>query len=260
MVKQYIGNNNANYKVAEKSGWGLWWESWQMIGNGGNDTLVGGAEGDKIYGGADNDWLYGRDGNDYLYGDTGNDIIYGENHNDYIEGGSGNDYLYGGSGNDTIHGQDDHDYILGGMGNDYLSGGTGNDTIYGEANNDQLLGHTGNDRLVGDSGNDFIDGYNWNIGGVEYDTLTGGGDADTFALGRVATGISYLGNGYATITDFDWREGDKIQVYGRTGYSLGQGNFVGTAATDTVIYQNGDAIGIVQDTIDINLNTDFIFL
>jgi Ca2+-binding RTX toxin-like protein len=263
MAREYIGNNLDNIAQAEESGFWLFehWESWKMVGNGGDDTLTGGAEDDTIYGGEGNDSLEGGDDDDFLYGDADNDTLHGQAGDDKLYGGTGDDFLYGGTGNDRLHGQEGNDYLSGGRnGDDYLSGGSGNDTLYGRTGNDELLGHTGNDLLGGGDGNDFLDGYSWDGNGTEYDTLEGGGHADLFVLGRASTGISYQGAGYALITDFDWREGDKIQVYGRTGYSLGTQNLAGSSALDTLIFHNGDVIGVVQDTTDVSLTSDFIYL
>lgn len=266
MGSKVLGSGNDYFAASQEWQWlppGYVWKPWAISGNIGNDTLIGGAEGDSIYGGAHDDWLHGRDGNDSLYGDTGNDIIFGEGGHDYIEGGLDNDFLAGGAGNDRLHGQDGNDYLYGELGNDYLSGGAGNDTIYGGGNDDRLLGHTGNDKLVGDSGNDFLDGYSWNSRGIERDTLTGGGDADIFALGRANFGVFYSGDqnlGYATITDFNLQEGDTIQLYGRSGYDFKLGSMVGNAAIqDTIITYNNDIIGVVQDTDLVNIIRDGIF-
>jgi hypothetical protein len=114
--------------------------------------------------------------------------------------------------------------------------------------------------MFGGAGNDILNGYSWvGTNSVEYDSMTGGFDADTFVLGD-ANRVFYQGEGYATITDFDWREGDKIQVHGRQGYTLGSGNYVGTTDRDTLLYYNNDLIAVIQDTTDVNLANDFTFI
>jgi Ca2+-binding RTX toxin-like protein len=158
--------------------------------------------------------------------------------------------------------------MYGDAGNDYLDGGTGNDKLYGEAGNDTLLGSDGNDSLYGGTGtdslnggagNDFLNGGGSSYNSSEYDTLTGGGGADRFALGD-SSGSFYLGAGYATITDFQWSEGDKIQIYGSSSnYTLDKNsNWSGSSALDTAIYKNGDLIAVVQDSTNVYLNYDFI--
>jgi Ca2+-binding RTX toxin-like protein len=189
-----------------------------------------------------NEWeswkMYGKGGNDTLTGGPKNDTLYGDEGNDSLKGGGGDDYLYGGSEHDTI------------------DGGTGNDVLYGESGNDVLYGWSGNDYLSGGTGNDRLDGYA--TSGTEYDTLLGGIGADTFDLGGSSWGVSYLGSGYATITDFYWGEGDKFEVMGSfNNYSLGYSqNFSGSSILDTGIYYNGDLIAVVQDTTDVILSTD----
>lgn len=182
--------------------------------------------------------INGTNGNDNLYGTSYGDSIYALGGNDYVNAGAGNDYVEGGIGDDAVYGQDGNDTLLGGDGNDYLLGGIGNDALTGGAGNDILTG-------------------NWG-----YDTLTGGNGADTFIIHQAGWrgDTSYLGNGYALITDFKWWEGDKIQVlYDTSQYSIDQ-NFdygVGTSAVDTAIYQGNDLIAILQDTTNFIPASDF---
>ncbi|PSB15336.1 hypothetical protein C7B76_14005, partial [filamentous cyanobacterium CCP2] len=112
--------------------------------------------------------------------------------------------------------------------------------------------------LIGGAGNDYLDGYG---GGVEYDVLTGGLGADTFALGNRSRAY-YRGQGYARITDFNPFQGDKIQVFGSiSDYSLNKSaNFVGGRTPDTRIYYRGDLIGVAQDTTNVFLTRDFAFV
>lgn len=139
------------------------------------------------------------------------------------------------------------------MGSESLTayGYGGNDTLLGNTNNDSLYGGTGNDRLSGWSGNDYLDGfgsYAFNSG--EYDTLTGGSGSDTFVLGDRG-GRGYLGNGYATITDYN-SASDYIQLtrgfsytFERTGSS---NNFSGNSTSDLLIRTSGgDILGVLQD-------------
>jgi Ca2+-binding RTX toxin-like protein len=167
---------------------------------------------------------------------------YGQAGSDVIQGGAGNDFIYG----EASLGDGD-DYLYGYGGNDHLEGGNGNDTLYGGAGHDVLLGGDGQDRL---------DGYA--TSGVEYDTLTGGANSDTFVLGGY-WGVSYQGNGHATITDWD-ASADYVEILGSTDqYSLGALSYnVGGQATDTTLYYQSDLIAIFQDTTDVNFNRDFL--
>jgi Ca2+-binding RTX toxin-like protein len=141
-------------------------------------------------------------------------------------GGDGNDLIYGGSSSDL------------GFNNDTLDGGSGNDT---------LLGGYGSDSLVGGAGNDLLLG----IGG--FDTLTGGTGSDGFVLGGAGS-VFYTGSGYATITDWNPFEGDRIfvdQASLAAGlYSVQIGDFgVGTSAADTkILYGGTDTVAIVADS------------
>jgi Ca2+-binding RTX toxin-like protein len=162
---------------------------------------------------------------DYIFGDAGNDLIYGWDGNDNIDGWTDNDTLYGESGNDTLLGFDGHDSLIGG---------------------------SGSDSLLGEAGNDTLNGYGFST--YEYDTLSGGTGADTFVLGD-SWGAFYEGSGYATITDFDWSEGDKFQVYGSSNdYSLSNDG------SGVDIYYQGDLIAFVENTTDVLLSADFIYV
>lgn len=128
-------------------------------------------------------------------------------------------------------------------------------TLFGVAGNDLLLGGRGSDTLRGGAGNDVLEGFAadgrwWTH---EYDTLTGDGGADVFVIGisERPEGVSayrssasserfpqYLGQGKVYITDFNWREGDKIEVFGEIGnYRV---DFWGTTA---LIYWDGWELG-----------------
>ncbi|MGB5975243.1 MAG: M10 family metallopeptidase C-terminal domain-containing protein, partial [Nodosilinea sp.] len=149
-------------------------------------------------------------------------------------------------------------------------GGSGDDTLVGNEVDNLLYGLGGSDSLYGGSGDDLLNGYGGTSG--EYDILSGDysysepdkearlDGADTFVLGD-ASGAYYLGNGYATITDFYWAEGDKFEVYGsQSDYSLGFESWSGGEAIDTLIYYQSDLIGVVQDTTDVIASLDFTFV
>lgn len=204
------------------------------------------------------DFLEGHNVRDDIFAQGGNDTVYGYGGDDWLFGDDGDDNIDGGEGNDRIWGDAAHD--LNATGNDTLNGGSGNDTVFGQSGNDTLLGMSGNDELYGGDGDDRLDGYATT--GTEYDTLSGGAGADTFVLGGW-WGVSYQGFGEATITDFNWGEGDKFEVAGdASNYSLGTSNWSGSSALDTGIYYNGDLIAVVQDRSgsDVLLPDDFIFV
>jgi Ca2+-binding RTX toxin-like protein len=225
--------------------------------------------------------MSGGTGNDIYYVDTMSDIVteYAGEGTDLVYSSVSTNYkwlpanvenltltgtAYYGDGNDL------NNVIQGTNSGNSLYGYGGNDTLYGYGGNDYLTGGTGSDTLIGGSGNDSLNGYGGTTG--EYDILSGdysssqpgvkdsSDGADTFILGD-ASKAYYLGSGYATITDFYWSEGDKIQVHGsQSNYSLSFQNWSGSSANDTLIYSNSDLIGVVQDTTNVILSADFIFV
>jgi Ca2+-binding RTX toxin-like protein len=256
-----------------------------LYGGNGNDALYGWTDDDYMSGGEDNDYLDGWEGNDTLSGDGGNDVlvawkgndlIYGGDDNDWLDGSYDNDTLYGGKGDDTLgnsvvpesgddimYGQDGNDQLYGGEGNDFLVGDTlsagesavGNDTLNGGDNNDSLYGGRGNDSLMGGDGNDFLSGT-FSGSTTDLDIFTGGAGADLFSLGynsSFGAEIHYLGAGYATITDFNRWDGDRIRIGGSSSnYRLENPyNYGNPSVQDTTIYLGSDLIAIVQDTTDL---------
>jgi Ca2+-binding RTX toxin-like protein len=207
--------------------------------------------------GIDKPMLVGTNEADSIYGKAGNDILSGLGGNDYLEGGIGNDQLYGGIGNDDLRGEAGNDYLNGGIGNDYLNGGTGSDKLYGGIGNDKLYGEAGNDFLTGGIGKDYLNGFS---NGTEFDTLSGGADADKFVLGAQNYYNFYTGEGFALITDFNSLQGDKIALFETVDkYSLVSGNFGygNPNVQDTKILFGNDEIGVLQDTTNVKA-TDFI--
>lgn len=281
-----VGDDNSNNLSAVGS-----FVTTYIWGLGGNDTLTGGFNSDIIYGGAGDDYLNGGFGDDYLNGGDGNDTL---------DGGYGYDTLDGGNGTDTatysfwevwegginanlqtgvvaffndrnssterlisienVVGSSGNDEIVGNSEDNVLSGEYGNDFLSGEDGNDVLLGGKGNDTLNGGNGNDILQGSDVS-NSVEKDTLLGGYGADTFVLGTSNESL-YLGDGFATILDFKWWEGDTIQVAGGIGdYRLDiTRNFSGDSAFDTAIYRGNDLIAVVQDTMDVIPAFDFSFV
>ncbi|NEO30116.1 MAG: calcium-binding protein [Symploca sp. SIO3C6] len=92
-------------------------------------------------------------------------------------------------------------------GDDLLEGTESNDTLIGGNGDDQLFGQNSNDILVGASGNDIL------VGG----------------LGEDIFHFNYLADGIDLITDFEWSEGDKIQIY-QSGF--------GASSTDNFSYNS----------------------
>ena len=181
----------------------------------------------------------------------------GTSRDDVLNGGLGDDRIFGFAGNDELIGNAGNDFLDGGNGRDFLNGGDGNDELIGGNGRDILLGYSGDDVLVGGRGDDVLDGYAFT--GTEFDTLTGGNGFDTFVLGGF-WGVSYLGDGYATITDWDFRR-DFLEVAGNSNqYSLGVENFSGDSSLDTLVYFEDDLIAVLEDSTNVVVARDFIFV
>lgn len=192
-----------------------------ISGSEGGDRLTGDGFGNTLDGGSGDDTLDGGRGRDTLLGGEGDDILITDNFDvDIIDGGTGYDQVYasvdtaasgftftltsamnvegisGGGGNDVLDasamttGVD----VLGHEGDDVVTGGSGNDVLEGGADNDVMFGETGADTL---------------IGGADNDTLNGGADGDLFAFAD--------GWGHDVIVDFNFAEGDKINLFDVNG-------------------------------------------
>lgn len=222
----------------------------QIYGGSGNDYLSGGDSGDTLYGGTGDDTLNSRDGiADLLIGGTGDDLYIvngdillnsntvatdvdniqenlnegtdtvestgsyqlGENLENLILIGSSDIDGLGNELDNRIEGNSGKNFLVTGDGNDYLIGYENDDIVVGEAGRDTLLGGTGDDLLNGGSESDTL------TGGAGSDTLTGGTDADTFVFSSPLDGVD-------NITDFNWEEGDKIQI-SAIGFGIGQDDY-----------------------------------
>ena len=97
--------------------------------------------------------------------------------------------------------------------------------VLGGREDDILTGNIGTGLLVGGEGNDIL------IGGIGNDTLTGGTGADTFSLNADEAGY-----GNATIIDYSFAEGDKIDLIGFNGV---------TGFADLDIANNADGNAVI---------------
>jgi Ca2+-binding RTX toxin-like protein len=223
-----------------------------LLGRNGADRILGGSGNDSIDGGADDDRLHGDAGNDTVLGGLGDDVIVAGAGNDSIDGGRNDDSLAGNAGNDALSGNTGNDDLWGGAGADTLDGGDGNDFMAGGFGADRLSGGLGNDVILSrsDAGEPEIaqrpgaarmtnDVFQAN------DTLTGGAGADLFRWELVVNAPEEVAEAHASssgwinwggvtgenggihdhwvdgigtdvITDFDWAEGDRIQIAGHT--------------------------------------------
>lgn len=289
---EIIGNNYAN-KLIGNSG------NDTLEGRDGTDILDGGAGSDVMIGGHGNDIYYINNPGDVIIENKfeGNDIVFstisysiedtyldsivllnyaysaiGNKFDNHLKGNNLSNDIFGGDGNDQIKSEGGNDTLDGAAGNDTLYAREGNDILLGGSGSDSLFGGQGSDELLGGLGSDYLDAYR-GLGGSEYDILTGdpivlswleiasdSQQPDVFVLGNIWSSY-YLGDGYALIKDFSSSGADKIKVHGSiSDYSLEYDSVSGQANFDTSIYFRGELIGIVEDTIEVDLAKDFSFV
>ncbi|WP_334165023.1 calcium-binding protein [Phenylobacterium sp.] len=194
----------------------------------GFEKIIGGIYGDTLSGSAGADNLMAGGGDDSLQGGDGRDYLRGEAGADYIVGGAAFDDIHGNQGDDTASGGDGDDWVVGGQDNDRLSGDLGDDIVYGNLGNDVLDGGAGADIVRGGQGDDVLaggEGNDWLSGDRGDDNLTGGAGADIFH--------SFVDAGIDLVTDFNFAEGDRVQLDPGTAYTLAQ------VGADTVIDMGG---------------------
>ena len=220
-----------------------------IVGSAGTEYINGGGGDDVIYGQGGFDHLSGGGGNDRVLGGAGDDTIFTSVGQDDLDGGTGFDTLQltlkngqgwqvslqsgiayqvvgGGlldpnvelnvadiTNFEAVRGSWADDFIEGDDGNNILDDGGSfgtqdNDTIFGLGGDDTIRIKAGQDTVDGGSGADRIEVRGFNMDDHQ---LTGGADGDTFVFdlhGRQSGKA-------ATITDFDWREGDIIEIDSR---------------------------------------------
>jgi len=187
---------------------------------------------------AEHDHLNGTSSGNMLFTGGGDDAAAGMAGNDMLNGGSGNDKVWGGSGNDDISGGSGNDMLVGGFGADKVNGGNGNDTLLSRSDAGEMVAaQDGKTQIFAAETAAFT---------AKNDTLTGGKGADAFRFElqvnakdeivqkhAAADGtIDWVGvtgendnvhdhwvDGFGndTITDFNRRQGDTIQISAHTG-------------------------------------------
>lgn len=272
-----------------------------LDGGSGDDFLSGDDGNDILDGGSGNDQLTGGAGADTLYGGLGDDTYYYSDPNDYAQdviienADEGIDTLISffnvavlpnNVENLTLS---ERRRLFGGIDgggnslNNTISGNRFDNTLSGYGGNDTLLGGDGNDTLYGGDGNDFLAGTSTTPGAGgkgERDILSGGAGADMFFLGKTYYGSvvkdqrypysPYAGDGaagYATITDFNRLEGDKVLIPAKIfpnsplyeSYTVDKSmNLGGTSALDTALYYQGDLIAVIQDNTSFDIRLDSV--
>lgn len=196
------------------------------------------------YGNSKDNDLYGNEGINYLFGNGGQDLFSGGGGADHFFGGTGDDTYYvtwageqihenAGEGMDFVESGADYTlpmhvetlqlaytssaiYGTGNNQKNWITGNGNDNVIDGMGDDDVLDGDFGNDTLIGGGGNDTL------IGGHGMDTLTGGTGADKFVRSDWATGAEQVTADY--LVDFNFAEGDRIDVSGIDASDLGAGD------------------------------------
>jgi Ca2+-binding RTX toxin-like protein len=188
-------------------------------------------------GSSEHDHLNGTTGGNLLFSGKGDDDVAGMAGNDMLNGGSGNDMVWGGSGNDQLTGGKGNDMLTGGFGSDRLDGGNGNDTLLSRSDAGEMVAaQDGKTQIFADETAAFTS---------VRDILTGGSGADTFRFEGVVNATDEIvakhvnadgtidwhgvtgengsvhahwvdGFGNDVITDFNRKQGDKIEISAHT--------------------------------------------
>ncbi len=194
------------------------------------DTLMGGSANDSMGGGGGEDFMRGGEGDDVMSGGDAFDDMHGNQGRDTLAGNGGDDWVVGGKDGDRLYGEDGHDIVYGNIGADVCDGGAGDDLIRGGQDNDALFGWSGADWLSGDRGED---------------TLSGGSGADTFHTFGEA--------GRDVVLDFNFAEGDRVNLLAGTSYSVAQ------SGSDVVIDMAGGGQLVLQGVQVSSLGQGWIF-
>ncbi|MCW5701055.1 MAG: calcium-binding protein [Bradyrhizobium sp.] len=223
-------------------------------------SLTGGTSG--------HDHLNGTASGNFLFAGASNDAVAGMAGNDMLNGGSGDDKIWGGSGNDSLAGGTGADLLVGGFGADRMDGGSGNDVLLSRSDAGEMVAaQDGTTQIFAAESAAFT---------ATNDRLTGGRGADTFRFEGMVNAKDEIvakhvnddgtidwvgvtgenndvhdhwvdGFGNDVITDFNRRQGDKIEISAHTAEvkSIEYVDANGDGRTDysliTVISQQGDA-------------------
>lgn len=153
--------------------------------------------------------VIGGGGNDSVLGNRYANVLSGLNGKDKLNGGGGTDKLFGGAGNDTLSGESGNDSLDGGAGQDRLTGCAGTDTLFGDAGADIFTFRFASDstEAMRDRITDFshVEQDRIDLKGIDADTTTAGNQAFTFiGTGGFVAGVAgqiavVYGQGFAII-------------------------------------------------------------
>ncbi|MFM9100987.1 MAG: M10 family metallopeptidase C-terminal domain-containing protein, partial [Cyanobium sp.] len=155
----------------------------------------------------------GLDGDDLLLGGSGDDRLAGGQGKDLLDGGNGSDTAAFGSTDNTVHlsltaPQPTGEGLDSLVSIESVDAGDGNDQVTGNGLANSIDGGKGNDVLSGGGGSD---------------RLSGGAGADQFLYG-LSTESGKSRSERDPITDFNGREGDRIDLAAIDAHALQPGN------------------------------------
>jgi Ca2+-binding RTX toxin-like protein len=215
------------------------------------------------------DHLNGTSTSNMLFTGGGDDDVAGMAGRDMLDGGKGNDMIWGGSGNDRLSGAAGNDLLVGGFGADHMDGGSGNDVLLSRSDAGEMVAaQDGKTQIFAKESAAFVHNAN--------DVLTGGAGGDTFRFEGLVNAKDEIvakhvnadgtidwagvtgengnvhdhwvdGFGNDTITDFNRKQGDKIEISAHTAEvkSIQHLDSNGDGKADysliTVISQQGNA-------------------
>jgi len=184
------------------------------------------------------DHLNGTSTSNMLFAGGGDDDVAGMAGRDMLDGGKGNDMIWGGSGNDRLSGAAGNDLLVGGFGADHMDGGSGNDVLLSRSDAGEMVAaQDGKTQIFAKESAAFVHNAN--------DVLTGGAGGDTFRFEGLVNAKDEIvakhvnadgtidwagvtgengnvhdhwvdGFGNDTITDFNRKQGDKIEISAHT--------------------------------------------
>ncbi len=257
------------------------------IGNVLNNRIDAFEENILVNGGGGDDTLTGQGHSDTLIGGPGDDNITALNNYILIDAGGGDDTLSAwGQGDTLIGGPGDDVYdlpFLAGIqivedvseGIDWVNAGYSSYTLgdnlenlrltgsatslpfsgYGNNLNNHIIVGSVTSYVYGRNGNDTIDGgagVSTLSGGVGNDVLTGASNADIFGFESPLTGID-------SITDFNYLEGDKIQV-SISGFGIGEHRYEKFSFSSDVLYFGQRALASLQPNSNFVISRDISFI
>jgi len=232
-------------------------------------ALTGGTSG--------HDHLNGTSGANMLFAGNGDDDVAGMAGRDMLDGGRGDDMIWGGSGNDDLAGGAGSDLLVGGFGADHMNGGSGNDVLLSRSDaGEPVAAQDGETQIFASETAAFA--------GKANDVMTGGAGADTFRFEGLVNAKDEIvakhvnadgtidwagvtgennnvhdhwvdGFGNDVITDFNRKQGDKIEISAHTAEvkSIQHLDSNGDGKADysliTVISQQGNAGAHDEDVL-----------